>query len=76
VVTEHNLYKKIRDIDLCAEFEMLEVKEPIIFVAWVGGTKAIGSIASPISTTSQGSGSLLSCKATVLVALSVLALVL
>jgi hypothetical protein len=36
VATEHNLYKKIGDIDLCVEFEMLKVKVPIIFLGTVG----------------------------------------
>lgn len=33
---EHDLYQKIRDIDVCIEFEMLRVEVPIIFLGTVG----------------------------------------
>ena len=36
MATEHDLYKNIRDIDVCTEFEMLKVKVPIIFLGTVG----------------------------------------
>jgi hypothetical protein len=33
---EHDLYKNMGDIDVCIEFDMFEVKVPIIFsVQWV-----------------------------------------
>jgi len=36
VATEHDLYKNIGAIDVCTEFEMLQVKVPIIFLGTVG----------------------------------------
>jgi hypothetical protein len=36
VATEHDLYKIIGDINVCAEFEMLKIKVPIIFLGTVG----------------------------------------
>jgi len=36
VITEHDLYKNIRDVDVCTEFEMRKVKVPIIFLGTVG----------------------------------------
>ena len=33
---EHDIYKTMRDIDVCKEFEMLKFKVPIIFLAMVG----------------------------------------
>ena len=36
VTTEYNPYKNMKDTDVCAEFEMLEVKVPIIFFGTVG----------------------------------------
>jgi hypothetical protein len=35
VVTEHDLYKNIGDIDVCTEFKMLKLKVPIIFLGQV-----------------------------------------
>ena len=32
IATEYNLYKNIRNTDVCTEFEMLEVKVLIIFL--------------------------------------------
>lgn len=36
VATEHDLCKNIGDIDACTDFEMVEVKVPIIFLGTVG----------------------------------------
>ena len=36
MATEHDLYKIIGDIDVCTEFEMLQVKVPISFLGTVG----------------------------------------
>jgi hypothetical protein len=36
VAIEHDLYKNIRDVDVCTEFEMLKVKVPINFLGTVG----------------------------------------
>ena len=36
MATEHDLYKTIRDVDMCTEFEMLKVQVPIIFLGIVG----------------------------------------
>lgn len=36
MATEHDLYKIIKDIDVCTEFEMLQVKVPISFLGTVG----------------------------------------
>jgi hypothetical protein len=33
---EHDLYKNMGDIDVCIEFDMFEVKVPIIFLGTVG----------------------------------------
>ena len=33
---EHDLYKNMGDIDVCTEFDMFEVKVPIIFLGTVG----------------------------------------
>jgi hypothetical protein len=36
MATEHKLYKNIGDTDMCTNFEMLEVKVPIVFLGTVG----------------------------------------
>jgi hypothetical protein len=36
VATEHNLYKTIRNIYVCIEFELLKVKVPSVFLGTVG----------------------------------------
>ena len=36
MVTAHDLYRTIRNKDACIEFELLEVKVPIVFLATVG----------------------------------------
>jgi hypothetical protein len=33
---EYDLYKEIRDIDMCIDFEMLKVKVPIRFLGTMG----------------------------------------
>jgi hypothetical protein len=40
VATEHKLYKKIGDTDLCAEFEMLKVKVLKSFISVAAGASA------------------------------------
>lgn len=36
MATKHDLYKNIRDFNVCIEFEILKVKVPINFFATVG----------------------------------------
>jgi hypothetical protein len=36
VVTEYDLYKIIRTLDVCIEFELLKAKVPVIFLGTVG----------------------------------------
>jgi len=36
LATEHDLYKKIGDFDVCIEFEIFKVKVPINFLGTVG----------------------------------------
>jgi hypothetical protein len=36
VATVHNLYITIGDLDICIEFELLEVKVPIVFLGTEG----------------------------------------
>ena len=36
MATEHNLYKTIRNIYVCIEFELLKVKVPSVFLGIVG----------------------------------------
>ena len=36
MATEHDLYKNIRDVDVCTEFNMFEVKVLIIFLGTMG----------------------------------------
>jgi hypothetical protein len=46
--TEHDLYKNIGDVDVCIEFEMLEVKVPIISLGTVAFSLPRGSLLYPL----------------------------
>jgi hypothetical protein len=47
VVTAHNLFRIIENINLCTEFGLLEVKVPIIFLGTVGFSPRRGGRYAP-----------------------------